>query len=368
MWGASLAAAQESSTVEPLNVAATTINSDNPISPELINEIESLILRGNHEEVIRKSTPLLQKSKANEPRLLYLRGRSAYSLGLYNAAQQDFSQIGDFTPYHRWPLASDYIRRIEDLKGLMPKNIREVKNGQNIPFRVYYDRESPWLDALIKLLPQAYAINSKLLNRSIAETPVFVFSDFERFKKFYALNANNTTPSSWAWAAGKSSGVYFCENHPANTASHDFNGIYFQIAAAHEFNHTAVGRIVGGASLPNWFSEGLAMMTSPQINPAVGHSYDTRVRKAKEANAILSMQDISRRESFRDSVESQNGSDAYAQGYSMTYYLLSVLTPEKLTPFLEEVRESRRFDVALFKFTGLSPSAFYDAWLAELNG
>ncbi len=364
---ASLTSAQQIATPEMVNVTPVAIPQSNPIAPEVTNEIESLLMRGNYDEVIKKATPLLQDSKNGETRLLYLRGRAAYALGSYDVAQQDFSLVGDFTPSRRWPMGSDYVRRIEELKALAPKNIREVKNGSDVIFRVYYDKESPWLDALIKLLPEAYSINSKLLNRSISETPVFVFSDFERFKNFYALNANNTAPSSWAWAAGKSSGVYFSENHPVNTASHDFKGIYFQIAAAHEFNHTAVGRMVGGASLPNWFSEGLAMTTSPQVNSAVGDSYDKRVRKAKEANALLSMRDISRRESFRDSVESQNASDAYAQGYSMTVYLQALLTPEKLTPFLEEIRESRRFDAALTKFTGLTPDTFYASWLAEIQ-
>jgi hypothetical protein len=336
-------------------------------TPEVIREVELLVMRGSYDEAIKQAAPYLQTPQKSNPHLLYLRGRAAQSIGAFDKASQDFSLLGDFTPSRRWPTASTYLRKIQELKVLAPANVREVKNGNQLLFRVYYDKESPWLEAVIKLLPQAYAINFNLVNKDLLETPVFVFSNFERFKKFYALNANGIEPSSWVWAAGKSNGIYLCEEHPLNTPSQDINSIYFQIAAAHEFNHCVVGRIIGGASLPNWFSEGLAMMTSPEINRAVGTSYDTRVRKVRKANAILSLRDISRRESFRESVESQNGSDAYAQGYSMTFYLLSILTPEKLTPFLEEIRDTRRFDVALYKFTGLTQEAFYNAWLAELN-
>jgi len=331
-------------------------------------EVQTLLLSGNYSATIEKATQALTSAK-DDPRLLYFRGYAAFYIGSYGLAYDDLKAIGDFKPYNNWESAHIYVERIDKMKALAPPNTYEIKNSKGAAiFRVYYDVEDEWTQAVVALLPQAYRINHNLFNKNTPETPVFIFNDVGRFHTFVHVHSNSV-PAPWAWDFGEASGLFFCETK--SVAAQDTTSAYFRGSIVHEYNHCIVRNITGNASLPAWFKEGLAMSVEPLLAPQTQEQFGRGVRGAVEANSLLSMKAMTDWPSFQEAMEQQTAHlkkcDPYDQGWSMTCYFLTLVPPAKITAFLEDVRDSRDFDKSLRKFTGLSPDEFYNGWLKALS-
>jgi len=354
-------------TVSPSVAAPSSTVAPSSLTPQEY-EVQTLFLHGDYDAAIEKATQALTSAKG-DPRLLYFRGYSAFDNSSYDSAYVDFKAIGDFKPYNKWDPARQFVNRMDEMKALAPPNTYEIKdNGGAVVFRVYYDVEDEWAQAVVALLPQASRINHDLFGEKAKETPVFIFSDSGRYHTFVHARTG-LIPGTWTWDFGSPSGLYFCENKQA--AAQDTKSAYFRGSIVHEYNHYAVGNITHGASLPTWFSEGLAMSTEPVLAPELQGQFGQGLRQAVEANSLLPMKTMTAYSSFQEAMEQQTAhlrkSDPYNQGWSMTCYFLTLVPPAKITAFLEDVRDSRDFDKSLRKFTDLSPDEFYDGWLKALS-
>lgn len=325
-------------------------------------EVEKLYLNGSYDDVIAKATKALDDLKKDDPRLRYFRGRAALALGFYGLARRDFSAVGDFKPYEKWKPAPEYVALIDELKGLAPTKTFEIRDDEGaVVFRVYYDRENAWSKAIVDLLPAAYRINRELLGRDLRETPVFIFANPIRFQNFLTAH-DGKEPGAWAWAFGGIGGFYFCQNKLGG--AEDFKSPWFRGTVVHEFNHCLVSRISGNALMPSWFKEGLAMTTEPAIDSQRATQFEYDFQAIIKADELVSMKIMSDPALFQKQVEARDTvkCDPYAQAWSMTSFFLTLVAPEKLTPFLEAVRDSRNFDQTLQKFTGLTPDEFFEKW------
>ncbi len=329
-------------------------------------QVAAILSRGDYDATMERSTQFLEKFP-DDPSLLYFRGYAAQTLGDYASAHRDLSVLGDFIPFKGWKNAQELVSKIESLQALAPVNATDIEVQGRVVFHVFYDEENPWASAVVKLLPRAYEINRELLGQGPKPASVWIFSDQVRYKQFMALRGDNI-PVSWLWAGGDLAGVYFCQNLP-KMSPQDTNSAYFRTTVAHEFNHCAVQRVTTNITMPPWFVEGLAMSTAFYLAPKETERFRREFEQAWQANALLSSAQVNDRKYFQDTVEQgiagKSKADPYAQGWSMTQYFLLLVPSAQVTQFLEEVHQSRDFDKALLKFTGLTPQEFFDAWHAN---
>ena len=328
-------------------------------------EAEQLFSRGAYDDAIDKATKNLDALKKDDPRLRYFRGRAALTLGFYGLARRDFSAIADFQPYPAWKAATYYVTLIDDLKALAPPKSFEILDEEGaVIFRVYYDRENEWSKAIVALLPEAYRINRELFGRDMHETPVFIFANPIRFQNFMTAH-DGREPGAWAWAYGGIGGFYFCQNKTGG--AEDLKSGWFRGTIVHEFNHSLITRIAGNARMPSWFKEGLAMTTEPNLAPERETQFENDFQTVIKADQLASLKIMTDSALFQKQVEARAvvKGDPYAQAWSMTSYFLTLVPPEKITPFLEAVRDSRDFDKTLRGFTKLSPDEFFEKWRAQ---
>lgn len=336
-------------------------------------EVETLFLAGDYNGTLNKGAQAIAKGGEIDARLLYFHGRAAYDIGLFDAARRDFSAIVEYRPYNGWDSARKYVAQIERVREMAPTNVTQVADDEGrLLFRVYCEEDNEWSKGIIALLPAAYRINRELLGQKTPsrELPVFIFSDATRFRNFVERGSPGKPFGSWAWAVGSSDGLCFCQ-HLNGVAPQDVNSVYFRSTVVHELNHCFVKRITGNTILPRWFEEGLAMMAADTAVPEQKSEYEERFQKVLQNGALLSLSQESDHESFQTLTElfglRRSQADTFAQAWSMTESLVSILTPQKIKPFLEEVRATHSFDKALQHLAGLSPQEFYDQWREQLR-
>ena len=355
----------------------------------LVEAAKGAFRLGDYDGVVRETTLAIERNAPEQPeaaegeeerpapppdvRLAYLRGRSALKIGLFDQAAQDLGPLKGKAPIEKWSGADVLLEELRLLERIVPQNVHEVSSGGRVAFRVYYDEDSPWTQAVIAALPRAYAVSRQMFGVEMSETPVFIFATYPRFRDFHIARWKKA-PGSWVSCVGGVSG--FCispQNARGNSQMSDPRNARFRTVIAHEYNHTMARRIAGSGELPRWLSEGLAMTADTLMEPELVAQYTRQLARAMAVNALVDPAQLRRGNTFEASTEfglaandaGQMASSPYAQSLHMTTFLLGLLRQNRvsLTQFLFELRGDKKFDATLANATGLAPQQFALAWL-----
>jgi hypothetical protein len=246
-----------------------------------------------------------------------------------------------------------------------------------LAFRVYSDDDSPWTQAILKLLPDAFHKGQDMFNIRLSETAVFIFKDAARYTAF-CRTAFESAPGSWAWASGGNGILFFCATDPkGNQPAKDVDSDYFRGTTAHEYTHALIARILGTAHLPTWLNEGLAEKAGSEVAPKLLAANDQEIQLCVASDMLLPLEKLNSAD-FYNEVEHQvtqyrtvgpsaRVSDAYAQGFHMTRYLLSLVGMRRFCNFLAEFARTHSLDNSFQSVFGFSIPEFYDAWLEDVH-
>lgn len=338
-------------------------------------EAARLLSLGDYDKIIETLSPILAMQEKPDFHLSYMRGRAALRLGFFRMAEKDLRPLGEYVPYKTWSPASRYLQNFEKLKAAAPPLIHEVKHDGQVVFRVYYDQADEWTGRIIALLPTAYRTSRDLVGIDMVETPVFIFRDLARFREFYSERGNGQPPHSWVWAAGSTGAFYFSQRKSDGTEAPRASSLIFRSTVVHEYNHCLVNRLLGAATVPHWFREGMAMVAESRAFPEKLTGYEERMRRVIASGNLLPLENLNRTTEFLDTVERSlearqqkiAAPDLYVQSFDMARYFLKQIKPGTLNKFLMAVRDQSSFDKPFLDYSGMTVEEFFEEWQEQLN-
>lgn len=336
--------------------------------------LTEMFQRGSYDEVISRTSALLDQAERPLPELLYLRGCAALRIAWFGAAERDLALLGTYRIGLQWPSASELLLQVQQMRSLCPAHSEVVRVDGKIAFRVYYDTEEDWAQAIIKLLPDASRIGKTLFNAKTYETAVFIFSSRQCLDRFENDLAIQKQPASWGWAKGNRGILFFSKtNGKGEQPGADTNSDYFRGTVVHEYTHSLVHRAVGTLHLPTWMDEGIAMYAAHLITPRDKAYNDQVMRRCVKDHTLLSLRELDTSESFYAHVEKQSayklnpeqpydGPDAYAQALDMTSYLLPKDSQHDFCRFINAYCDSGDMETAFRSTFHRNLDSFYAAW------
>jgi len=122
----------------------------------------------------------------------------------------------------------------------------------------------------------------------------------------------------------------------------------------HELSHVLLGQATGGARLPRWFDEGVAMWQSRQWR----WGQDFRMNKAVFLRQIIPLSQIDNMLFF----SSSRGQLAYTESFLSVIYLLQRCGMDVLKKVAQQMASGKVFSQALFEACGCSESEFATEW------
>ncbi|RYZ88410.1 MAG: hypothetical protein EOP06_11005 [Proteobacteria bacterium] len=358
--------------VEPQIAVPTLINHS---TPEL-NHIRDLFMQGLYLQLIDKATNAMQldkdKGQAPDPELLYWRGFARRRCGLFDGAQADLKPLGNVTGWPRFLSAAELSKELDVLLEQRPPHEHEIREGDNVIFRVYYNDDDEFFHTIVDALPKGYQAASTLIGLQTQEIPVFIFNSahYAEFVKFFTSLSQG--PLQGWWRIGNLNGTITISQNNVLEPPLLSNCPDMARLMSHEITHQLIHHIVGDLqNFPAWFNEGTARCGEGTYKPEFYAQNDQKIKQLVEEDAIIPLSQLVSARAFYHSVDQmkkgvQQG-DAYAQGFSMTRYLGTLLKGQKLGDFLDDVQEKQSFDAALKQETGMTPSEFYQSWLDEIS-
>ena len=341
-------------------------------TPEL-NEIRLLFRQGLYHQIVEKATVALDKAGPDAPEFLYWRGYARRRLSLFDEALTDLEPLGNVTGWATLPSASQLTQELKEIVALRPVQEMDVRDGNTVVFRVYYEEDDQFLRNVMDALPKGYKAASTLVDEDAPGIPVFVFGEnyYEEFVGFYTAT-KKSAPRSW-WRVLSNEGAIFISQRNAREESFAADYPHTAVLLSHEMTHLLMADVLGTSrDLPNWFSEGAARFGEAIYLPSLTAQNDRTMQQLLQQNALLPLSQLVSSNSLQDAVDQQkNGgqqTDAYAQSFNMTRYLGVLLKGKKLKPFLETMRDKGGFAPALKEGTGLTPEEFYQSWLGAVKG
>lgn len=338
-----------------------------------------LIRQGRYDAVIAQATWMLQQPGHPDPDVLYLRGYAEYRIAWFGAAETDLDALDDYRPNSHWPQANELVQQVERLRVLCPPHMQEVRADGKVAFRVYYDEETPWTQAIIALLPEGLRIGQSLFGVKAYENAVFIFSRRERMDAFNAVLDPKQRPDTWTWAKGSTGLLYFSRTDgKASKPAEDIKGDYFRGAVVHEYTHSLLHRALGTRHIPTWMDEGTAMFVESRLVPHLLTQNDEEIKRCVADKAFLPLTDLDADTTFYASVEKQTarrpenappyaGPDAYEQALSMVRALWKHDSSRDFVRFVDLYAESGEMESAFRAAFGTSTADFYAAWLKKTN-
>jgi hypothetical protein len=124
---------------------------------------------------------------------------------------------------------------------------------------------------------------------------------------------------------------------------------------AHEYGHVAVRQLAQGRLVPVWFNEGIAA--------AVEGGYDgylPRVRRAANANALLSMSEM-----LQWNVDGERAFLAYSQANSMIDFIVARWGKQAVINILKQIGRDATPESAFRSVLGLTQGQLYERWVQE---
>ena len=339
--------------------------------------------RGIYGEVLadinQKIAALPTDKRANpDPRLLFVRGMAYYHLSWFREAKADLlvAQKADIHRLVSKSFVQRILQKIDNLTPLLPPNMREIRDGERVIFRMHSFATEGDAATVAQMLPDAYRINRQIFGQDVEAIPIFVFDNYDRFSAFYR-KYNGAAPSSWEWAVTTGTLVQISLRNKKNVAIARYNRPFFYGAIVHEVNHAMINRLMGNAKFPPWFKEGLAQVVEVQVKPDFDADKQRRIAHLfqDDKKGLLPIEKLRKNKFFFDQVElgvtlrksgkRAGAPDPYAQSYGLMKSLLSDFSTAQLQSFLARVRKSDDFDGSFAAEFGMTTAQFYEKWKAK---
>jgi hypothetical protein len=345
--------------------------------------VMQLFQKGLYSEVIDKTTALLEKADtdgnhAADPAWKYFRGYALRRRSLFDQAKQDLQPLGNFAASYvkgssaKWAPASTIVEKLDAILAARPPLQHLVHDKGQVRYRVFYNQDDEFSQTVIAALTSGYAAASKFTKVQATEIPVFVFNrdEYPQFAKFYTAQTESQ-PRPWFRVLVRSGAIYISQRDQGSKIVPADPSLLGHLVS-HETTHVLMGRILGRVKdFPDWFNEGSAESGEAVYDPTMHARNDRRMKTLLRTGTILPLSQIISVENFRDAIDHQKDgtgkSDAYAQGFSMTRYLGTLLKGQTISDFATSIREKESFEAALKEATGLSSEEFYASWLEALN-
>lgn len=328
--------------------------------------VSTLVELSHHDRfdaIIAKTTELKQIGYA-DPKLAYFRGYAEWNLGRLEAARTDLEPLKDFQPWPKWPVASELLQKVQTCQSLFP-HTEIIKHEGQVRCRVYYDEETDWVRAVIKLLPQAQDISDSLYKTKLDEASVFCTVDQDHSRAFVALHEGMKL-SSWAWAMHYRGIALFSQWQGNGKSAPDVQSRYLRTAIPHEYSHLTMFRIVGHPVVPAWLDEGMAMVAGSQAVPEDIKSDDVAMQAQFAKGQILLLETLADRQAFNAAEEERQGNyegaSPYTQGFHMTRFLLASIKQHQFLQFLNKYAETGDLEKAFSEVFGFTEQEFFQAW------
>lgn len=320
-------------------------------------EVLEAYRRGQYEKVISLASEAIEADEKAPEGYYYLRGMAAYQIAWFGQALDDLEPLAEYNEGAEWPAASKVCERVRRSRELAPANVRELRDGGAVSFRVYYDVDDKWTRSLLAALGGARRTVCDFFGVRIGETAVFVFADKERHVAFTEALWGKT--ESWAWASGGNGLLVFCPYAPGNNYRESPDQL--PETAAHEYCHCLTARVLGRAQMPMWLAEGLAMYCGGLVRPRDVEDNDLELTRMWTADRILPLRVVTGRDTFYDE---GIAAYAYTQGYAMARFLVSRLGRPGLLSLLNSLKDSGKFETAMREAWDGGVEGFYEDWLA----
>ncbi len=259
-----------------------------------------------------------------------------------------------------WPKASETVQKIATLRRLAPVNSVEVKSGDRLLFRVYYDQDDALTRAYIAALPQARRAICDFYGSELAETAVFLFEDVERCNAFRATWDPRIEERKWSDGTANRGFITICLRRPSGSllSSHPDDIAHL---LQHECSHALQGRKVGRVTVPTWFEEGMAEYCGALGLPRRSEENQLKVLTIAQKGAHwLPLGVITDRHQF---YLAANNSLAYTQAFAMTRYMISTYGKQTVIDlFMDGLTDDWGVDAAFLKALGVDEAGFYNVW------
>ncbi|RYX83036.1 hypothetical protein EON83_16705 [bacterium] len=340
-------------------------------TPEL-NEIRLLFRQGMYHHIIERATIALDKAGKPAAEFLYWRGYARRQISLLDEARADLEPLGDITGWATLPSAKALAAEVDALIALRPPHQHDIRDGDKVVFRVYYEEESSFLTNVIDSLPKGYKAASTFTGEQTEGVPVFVFGEW-RYERFVQLmTAYSKKPPRLWWRILSHAGAIFVSQRNQIGESFKADYAYLPVLFSHEMTHLLTRSVLGNPrDFPNWFSEGMARCAEAVYLPSFIAQNDRTIQQLLAKNAILPLDQLASSNALQTAVDNQKGgtqnSDAYAQSYNMTRYLQSLLNGKKMPYFIVLMRDKEGFSGALKQETGMTIDEFYQSWLKAID-
>lgn len=323
-----------------------------------LRDLAQAFQRGAYEDVIQRTTALLEEQEQPDPACLFLRGIAAYRIAWFGQAEADLSQLLDYQQEARWPSAKAILERIARSREVAPAKVQEIGAGGKVLFRVYYDVDDKWTRALMASLRDIHPRVSAFYGVTMAETAVFVFADKERHAAFVET-LTGEAPHGWAWASGANGMLIFTPYMPGDT--YRVSASQLPETAAHEFSHCLIHRVLGTTAVPMWLDEGLAMYCGSLIRPDKNQENDIALTRMWTGEEILPLRAVTNRNTFYDE---RIAPYAYTQGFAMVRFLLATMGRDDLLVLLNSLKQEGHIEQAMRQMWQGGLEGFYEDWLA----
>ena len=318
-------------------------------------ELFMLVDRGRYDTVIQKVTQDLKNSPVRDPQEIYLRGFCYYYTSWYAAAEADLKPLGDYSPREKWPKASELVAKIEDVLRAAPTNVREIKSGDRVLFRVYYDKDTELMQTFLEELVKARADVCAFYGSELPATVVFIFDDDKACNAF--LNAH-WAGSSVVRAEGVMGTLCGGSLTLRTHGPERVGGVGFILR--HELSHALHRDLVGSAYIPTWFEEGVAQVCGALGNPKLTDENEGAVLQLAKEGRWLPLAAITGVKSF---AAPENLPVSYSQAFAMTRYMIFHYGKETMLKlFLQDLGEGYGVDLAFENSLGVDQAGYYDLW------
>ena len=328
--------------------------------------------RGFYDDMVDRADELLGDD-GRDPRWLYWRGMAFYRLGWFPEAIEDLegAQKAGVSGIAGGVSVASTLDKIAQMQALTPPNFREIRNGNQVIFRVHYGALDSVTRGIIERLPRAYRISEQMFGSDTLATSVYIFDNYPQFRAFYMARSGRA-PGSWVAAAGDRDAFYFSLQRPDGTGAAERDPEHLESTIPHEFNHAMLRRLMGTTPLPRWFEEGVAQVAGGQVVARDVEYNDYTIQRLFAAKALVAPQLLENSTSFGAHTETGAQMDRagagiaapspYAQSYSMARYLLANMKRGQLPDFLNRVRDEGDFARAFQKEFGATLPEFYQSW------
>ena len=328
------------------------------VHADSLKELLASFNAGRYEDVIDRATELLDAGQKPADAYQYLRGMAAYRIAWFGKAHDDLEPLGDYRLGQSWPSAAEAVDRIEQTRESLPRNVREIRSGGEVIFRVYYDLDDKWTSAIIKCLPDVHREVTDFFGPRLVETAVFIFAERENYDAFYKALCGKTPPA-WQLASGGNGLLLFCRH--AADPGYQVTPDTLPSVTAHEFSHCLTRRVLGNADFDVWLSEGLAEYLGSKFNQQDLVNNDSQITALLARKALLPIEVMTSQERF---VADDVVHDAYAQAFAMVRFLVSDVGRDGVVQLLNALRHGATSGAAMEAVWEGGLPAFYDAWVA----